>query len=187
MKITPAITKKPLDIIKFKVKSKDCDTFLNTTFAKMNDVLVKKEKYAVLVLENPAYKDFESNFKETHFAHWASLNLNRKGFETSIPSTLDPNATCNFYLLTSERSYEKLAKKFYGIKSLTKLLVDNVKALSTSMSFSRMVGGAGRDIHYSDAYTFLYDHEVNKHQTNRFQKFLNKMNVKEVDYKPQKK
>lgn len=185
MKIVPILThKKPLNGIKFKVKAEDCDIFFDKTFEKMNDVFIKKQKNATLILENPRYDEFEDSFEEIKFANWASQNLNRKGFQTSIPSALDPDGSFDLYILTSQKAQENLSKKFFGFRSIPALFIDSFKAISTSNKFSRMVGGAKYDIHYADAYNFLYEHEVNKHQNNRFQKFIKGLNIKEVEYKP---
>ena len=186
MKITPDITKKPLDVIKFKVQAKDTETFVDYTVERMNNAWVKKNKKATMILENPRYDQYEEGFEKIHFGQWASLNLNRRGFQTSIPVGLDPESAFDCYFFTSEKAQKQVLKKFYGLKASMGLLVDAIKAVSTSTKFSKTVGGAYNDVHYTDAYNFLYEHEVNKHQNNRFQKFLKKFNVKEVQYKAPK-
>jgi len=172
------------DGIKFKMQVKDAETFFDTTFERINSYLEKKNKSATYVLENPRYNEFEENYENLRFGHWASQNLRNKGFDVAIPKGEDPNKTVDLYFLTTDEAQKKLQKKFDGPKGFLGFVADSIKANFNAKYFSRMVGGAENDIHYKDAATFLYEHDLNAHQNNRFQKLVGDMNFKEIEYKP---
>ena len=178
------VSNKPTDGIKFKVPVKNIETFFETTFDRMANYLNKKNKPATFILDNPRYEQFEENFEKLEYGDWASKNLKYKGFDVEIPKAEDPKNTVDVYLFTSDNAQKKLSRKFDGPVSLLNFLKDAIKASSTTQKFSKMVGGATKDIHYKDAADFLLEHEINKHQNNRFKKLIEKMNLKEIDFKP---
>jgi hypothetical protein len=187
MKTLPVTGKRPVDVIKFTIKSKDTDAFLDKTMPDINANLIRKKKTAGIILENPRYNEFEEHFEKLQYGSWAAQNLkNTKGYDVAIPKAENPDGDYDIYLVLSDKANKQSDKKFGGLRGFLNFAVDVLKATATTNRFSRQVGGAGNDIHYSDAAQFLYEHEVNKHQHNRFQKYLSKLNVKTVEYKPPK-
>ncbi|MDD3420493.1 MAG: hypothetical protein PHE78_07860 [Candidatus Gastranaerophilales bacterium] len=185
MKITPLGGKKPVDVIKFTVKNADSDIFFDTTFERFNQGLIKKQKTATMILENPGYDEYEENFEKLRFGNWAAQNLKMtKGYDVAVPKGTKESGSFDLYFFMTKEADKKLTKNFDSFKGFVNRMVDIVKSNYTTKKFSRSVGGAKYDIHYVDAYNFLADHELNRLQQNRFQKMLSTMNVKTVKYKP---
>lgn len=187
MKTSPITGKKPVDVIKFTIKAKDSDVFFDKTMTDINDRLVRTQRTAGIILENPRYNEFEEHFEKLRYGNWAAQNLkNTKGYDVAIPKGENPDGSFDLYLVMSQKANKIGDKKFGGFKGFVNFVVDAFKANVTANRFSSQVGGARHDVHYSEAAQFLFDHELNKHQHNRFQKYLNKLNVKTVEYKPPK-
>jgi len=179
MKITQP--KRPiLDVIRFKVP---IEPELQEKFfdGVVNPVHKEFCSDKPLILENPGYLDFLDRFKELRYGHWAVRNLTeQKKIPVSLPATEFPDGTYDIYLLTSKKAIKKTDKTFSGFRGFLNTIKDTSKTAKTAWKFSSKVGGAGNDAHYSDAYEFLYEHELNKHKKRRFDKILSKMNIMEV-------
>lgn len=186
MKLKP-LTGKPADGIKFTMPVKDTETFFDTTFERINNYLTKKGKKATYIVENPRYDEFEEQFEKLEYGEWSAKNLQNKGFNVAIPVGESTDNAIDLYVFTSKDAKKKLDSQFAGIKGLLGFTADIRKANFVTKIFSKMVGGAHNDVHYSDAAKFLYQHELNKHQNNRFQKTIEKMNLKEIEFKAKDK
>jgi hypothetical protein len=177
----------PIDGVRFRMKTSDADEFVDSVTEKMGAALKRQNKEQNFIVENPRYIEYEEKFTELQFGNWASQNLNYRGYQTAIPVGENPQAELDFYVFTSEKANKTLKNKFEGFKSVPEYVVDTVKAKSVAEGFSNEVDGAQNDIHFTDAYNFLYEHELNRLQNERFQKVLKTMNIRDVEYKPRKK
>jgi len=186
MKINLVTSAKQADIIKFKIKTEHSDRFFLETFDRFENHFIDKGKTAVLIFENPRFQNFEDKFCKIEYGTWASNNLNNKGYETSIPKSLQLKGDFDLYFFMSSKAQKKLSRNFESLKGVFNYAVDAVKASIQTKKFSRQVGGARNDTHYSQAAEFLFHHELNKYQDKRFQKMLKKFQIQEVKYNPPK-
>lgn len=184
MKIAPLGSKKPVDVIKFTVKNADSDLFFDTTFERFNQNLIKKQKSATMILENPGYDEYEESFEKLQFGNWAAQNLKNKGYNVEVPKGANESGSFDLYFFMSKQADKKLNKNFNSFKGFVDRITDVLKSNLTVKKFSRSVGGAQYDLHYTDAANFLVEHEINRRQSTRFQKMLSTMNVQTVKYKP---
>jgi len=130
------------------------------------------------VVENPYYRQYKDSFRKTPFHNWAVENLQRKGFEVSNP--LKPaNDSYDLYILTSDKALKAFDDQFQNIKGISRYLSDVFKTLGSGLKFQRKIQSQN-DIHYKAASNVLFYGEVNKHQSNRFNEFLKKMNVTNI-------
>jgi len=175
--------RKPIDCFIFKVKAKDLGKFGQNELLKMNYSLFNKNKPYQIIFENPEYNRYVQSVQYMKYTNWATKNLKNRGFDIKSPIATDPETIFKVCLVKSTKANKLFDKKFTGIRDYINYHIAIFKSVKTTQKLIQSMNGE-MDAFDATAIKFLYRHEMNKFDGNRFQKFLSKFNIREIEYKP---
>lgn len=175
---------KETDALLFKVKAKDLYK-LKRSFI-ITSLRYNLNESGVLIVENPFYEFFKNKIDTLQFKDWAVLNLNRRGFPVPELKGNNPDDIFDVIILKSPKILKGLVEKYDG-KSGNKLKQAYFKtAMKILKQFCEQVGNPYEDMHYSDAADVLQLSTANAYDNLVFKEFLDKFNVKKINYEPSK-
>ena len=178
--------KQTIDCYKFIVKAKDMQTFKENALSTLRFCKIRDNKPDLFVTENPNYNEYKNSISKIKSEDWAWKNLkNAKGYNVSSPLHQNPDDLVNVYVLKTPKIIKAYNKKFFGFIDKLNAIKDTFKAFKQKNQFYKTLENRWNPNYFDKAEgDFLMEHKLNEISDNRFQKFLKKANVREIEYTP---
>jgi len=169
---------KHAEILNYKVKSSDLEEFKKEAQRHLNE----HEEGQSYIIEGPRYKSLKEFTNELQYKTFAVGNLQKKGYDVSLPKEEDPNAILNIYVFANPEAAAHYNSTF--IDNNAKLNeIANRKGQDFAREFDRLVGGTEGRPYDNEAENLLFQTAFAKQYQKSFNYLLDKFYVRTINYK----